>query len=196
MTKDSFIVSLDEVKAGPELPFANQEHCMVKIDESTFAMIGGPNAIKGLHFYSRTTGLWSTGPDMLFAHKSKFGCAIFEVHGSKAIAIVGGNTGNNGNSKVVEFFKLDSMTWERGPDLDRGLKEFALAVDKSGRILYAIGGVSSGSPSRGMVRVLDCSEGTCPATWTKYADKVSDGGGFINGGHVMVPDFFRDHKCS
>ena len=87
------------------------------------------------------------------------------------------------------------MTWEEGPDLDEGLIGFALVTGKNGKILYTIGG----DPSYGAIRVLDCSIGTCPDAWTRHRDKVNIQAftvtGFINGGHVMVPDKMMDQKC-
>ena len=204
-SKDSFIVSLDEVKDGPKLPFANSRHCMVRIDDSTYAMIGGNQGMHQLQFYSKETDLWTTGPSIPSSHYAKFGCTIFELQGSKAIAVVGGKEDADENpdptintsSRRVEFFKMDTMTWEEGPDLDEGLQGFALVTGKNGKILYTIGGM----PSFGAVRVLDCSSGTCPDAWTRHGGKVDkqaiggSGGGFYNGGHVMVPDKMMNQKC-
>ena len=197
-SKKTFIISLDEVKDGPELPFPNSKHCMVQIDDSTYAMIGGDKRKHQLQLYSKKTGLWTTGPSTPSSHAGMFGCTVFELQGSKAIAVVGGKDANQDYSNRVEFYKMDSMTWEEGPDLDEGLIGFALVTGKNGKILYTIGG----DPSYGAIRVLDCSIGTCPDAWTRHGGKVDNqvfagppGGGFYNGGHVMVPDKMMDQKC-
>ena len=192
-TQNSFITSLENVKAGPDLPLENHEHCMVRLDDSTYAMIGGHEAANQLHFYHKESGFWTTGPSSLFSHLERFACTVFELQGSKAIAVVGGKDTNNAFSKHVEFFKMDTQTWEVGPALDEGVIELALVTGQNGKILYTIGG----NPSNGAVRVLDCSLGTCPGSWTRYGGVVTINGnpGFVAGGYVSVPDNMMSQKC-
>ena len=172
--KETALVSLQGVIAGPELPYEVWGHCMIRLDYITFVLIGGKNHEQDVRFFGFLDRIWTEGPKTQEKF-SKDSCGSFVLNGKPTIVLVIG-------TKVEIWIKGD-LAWKYGPEIDVEPKNSKLVIDNNQKFLYLIGG----EVDPNAVLVLDCSSGTCDGSeWTEYKGVLSTK--YEKAALILIPD--------
>ena len=111
-------VTLDGSTLGPQMPIALENHCMVKLNDSMVAIIGGPTPYQNqLYFLDLNTMKWTAKPD-LYSNIELFGCSIFYFQENPFIMVAGGEF-NGFVYNSVDIFDVANKVWFEGPNLLR-----------------------------------------------------------------------------
>ena len=92
-----FIKAGGEVVSGPSLPLPLTGHCIVRISEDNFVLMGGhigsgtKTYSQKTFIYSHTDGTFIIGPDLLVARERPACGVVTNQVGSKFVIVIGGN---------------------------------------------------------------------------------------------------------
>ena len=114
---DTELVLKDRVISGPKLPISTRKHCLVKVNETTIALIGGYDQSTGKHlgstwFYHVNENPWKkvNGPS-LQRGRSSHSCATFEHNGETYIIAM---MSTSASLRSMEILNIKSNKWIYG----------------------------------------------------------------------------------
>ena len=173
-----------------KLPFNIAEHCMVRVNSTTFLLIGGAqkdpfirtnfNSSKTF-FVNMDSGNWIKGPELKIG-RSGHVCATIRQDGKFSIIVAGGYNNMFGfYLSSVEVLDEGATEWRKGPELPVKLYGAAIVEDvKRGLIL--IGGKSGEEEYLDALYQLKDTQ----SDWLKLQQKLKNGRAFATA--VLVPD--------
>ncbi len=101
---------------GPDLPYAMEKHCLVRLNSSTAMLIGGYNREEGGYrntfFYDFNSETFTKGPDSL-EHRENHACGVIRDtgDGSMIVVAVGGSSHTSSSSELFFEGKLQTCDW-------------------------------------------------------------------------------------
>ena len=137
------LVTVEESKPGPPLHLPLSSHCVVTVNSTTVAVLGGlslnssDSGISETWFYHIKDNLWTPErkADMNTARRN-FGCLSINTEGEDFIFVAGGHLISS-----TEMFNIAANEWENGPDLNFATSALSLAWLTQDQSILILGGV-------------------------------------------------------
>ena len=184
------------ITEGPTLPKRLSGHCMVKINDEKFMMIGGidfanDHVARDTFIYDAVNDTWTQGPSLNNARFNPV-CATYTKfcnHEEKYVVVAGGFINRRNDLTVsTEVYDYVSNTWRQGPDLPLEMEGFNMVntPDNNGVIIYG-GLYRDGQSVLGLVEKFYrfiCSVDDC--TWLEMEQRLEVKRSYPTG--ILVPD--------
>lgn len=166
-----------------DMPVTLQYHCMVTINATTAAVIGGREKWSEYHgnktfFYNVGSKEWTQGPDLQKGRSGHSCGMVRQGEGSNKFSIV--VAGGIGAERSVEFLDEGSDTWRFGADLIDPSNAAAMVEEWTGSVVL-VGG--NGISDKLIFRLDHAGEGHA---WHELPQKLA----IAHNGHTafLVPD--------
>eukprot|EP00095_Tigriopus_kingsejongensis_P006397 maker-scaffold1351_size46012-snap-gene-0.12 protein:Tk06397 transcript:maker-scaffold1351_size46012-snap-gene-0.12-mRNA-1 annotation:"hypothetical protein" len=141
-TTDIFDDASQSWMAGPEMPNRLYDHCMVQLNETHSAVIGGYSTeeriLAELWIYNWSDQTWIREEDMAVPRDDHY-CALLP---DGNVLVAGGVTTDNEYTDQVEIFNVQTRTWETGPTLPENRWGGRTVTDESGQVWLVTGRTS------------------------------------------------------
>ncbi len=167
------------VKA-PDLPFAINNHCMIKLNSSWAIQIGGEDREGNTYFmdlnYETEQDVleYQDGPALLEPRDNHVcGLLTRPGDGSDQVVVAAGGS-YSGLKSSSELWTVGSDKWIRGPNMPKAKRNGAGATTPDGKSLLFIGG-NDGSHNSGHIYKLSYQTGSGSWSWSKIEQELQVG---------------------
>ena len=141
-TSKTEMVTLENVKSGPDIHVPLQEHCMVTVNTTTVAIIGGnaQNALSETWFYHiENDSFQKVQRAGMNTARKFFACELIDFIDESFIFVAGG-----WELSSTEIFNIRNNQWKYGPELKVSLRGVSLIWLNQENSLFLLGGKYNG----------------------------------------------------
>lgn len=141
-TSEVFNEAIEAWVPGPLLPNPLYDHCMVQLNSTHTAVIGGYSTMERTlaetWIYNWASQTWSQQPDMRVPRDDHY-CALLP---DGNILVAGGVTTDNAYTDTVEIFDMQTLTWSDGPKLPENRWGGKAVTNENGEVVLVAGRIS------------------------------------------------------